>query len=319
MIYKNLKTNDGSIMRVSAIAMGSTMAMEALSTSEKHALYDCYRENGGNCIDTARAYSGGRSESMVAEYLNSRKCRHEIILSTKGGHPTDANPQKSRLTRAEILSDLETSLLTLGTDYVDIYWIHKDDPDVPIEDIVETCADIIRSGKARIIGASNYTTERMAAAREYALAHDLPPFLGSQIQWSLAAGDDEYMYETYGSRSMTPDRYDFYLKNEMFVFAFSSQAQGFFARAMKQGAQNLSEDMKAQYLSNDNLLRLARVKDYAKSHNCSISAPGLAYLINNRLTCIPIIGADNTRMLKESLESVSLAMTAEEADALYKV
>lgn len=318
MNYIDLKAYDGSDMHISRIGMGSTMSMERLTTKEKHELYDYYLDQGGNLLDTARAYSGGHAEEMVAEYLKASGKRNQIILCTKGGHPTDEAPDVSRVSREDILSDLETSLSTLGVDYVDMYWIHKDDESHPIEDIVDTINIIIKQGKARRIGASNFTMERMKAANAYAEKTGQHGFSASQIQWSLAATEDKY-FAQFGSLVMTPERYDYYLENHIPVFAFSSQAQGFFARVDAQGLDAMPDQLKEQYGSEANMKRLALLQDYVKKHNCSISAPSLAYLINNKLDCVALIGAESVDMLKLSLEACDLTMTPEEADALYNV
>jgi aryl-alcohol dehydrogenase-like predicted oxidoreductase len=318
MNYIDLKACDGSTLHISKIGMGSTMSMERLTTKEKHYLYDCYLEQGGNCIDTARYYSGGRAEEMVGNYLRARKNRDQFIISTKGGHPRDEAPTVSRLTRKEIMDDLETSLRLLGTDYVDIYWIHKDDANYPIEDVVETCNEIIRQGKARRIGCSNFTNARIQAANQYAEQTGQYGFSASQIQWSLAATEDRH-FAQFGSIVMTAERYQYYLTHDIPVFAFSSQAQGFFARVAAQGLGALPAHLQVQYGSEENMKRLVRLQAYAQQHNCSISAPALGYLINNKLPCVALIGAESVEMLNQSLEAASLEMTPEEADQLFYV
>lgn len=318
MKYINLATNDGGEIRVSRIAMGSTMKMEMLTTKEKHSLYDYFIDHGGNCIDTARYYSSGKAELMVGEYLESRKNRNQLIISTKGGHPSDSFPQKNRLSRKEILGDLETSLKLLGTDYVDIYWIHKDDPDYPIEDLIETCNEIVRQGKARIIGCSNFQSERIAAAKDYADSNNMVSFSLSQIQWSLASTEDKY-FAQFGSIVMTPERYDFYSENNIGVFAFSSQAQGFFAKIAKKGLQSLPTHLIEQFGSEANMLRLEKLKAFCEEKDCTVSAASLAYLINNKLPCVAIIGARTEEMLSESLKAVDVAMTPDEADRMFAV
>lgn len=318
MNYIDLTAYDGSVIHISRIGMGSTMSMERLTTEEKYRIYDYYFEQGGNCLDTARAYSDGKAEEMVGAYLRIRKNRNQVIISTKGGHPTWEHPEISRTKRQDILGDLETSLKILGTDYVDIYWIHKDDETHPIEDIVDTINIIIKQGKARCIGASNFTVERMAAANKYAKESGQFGFSASQIQWSLASTEDQY-FKQHGSLVMTSERYNYYLANNIPVFAFSSQAQGFFPRVAAQGLDMLPEELRIQYGSESNMKRLALLKEYAIKHNCSISAPALGYLINNKLPCVALVGAESVEMLAQSLEAAGLYMTPEEADALYEV
>lgn len=317
MKYLDLKAHDGSLIHTSRIAIGSTMSMERLSSEEKFRLYDCFTEQGGNCIDTARAYSGGRAEEMVGAYLNSRGCRGKIVISTKGGHPGE-HIQGSWLARENLLSELETSLKTLGTDYVDYYWIHKDDPNTSIEELVDTINLIVKQGKARMVGASNFTTERFRAAAAYAKETGQVTFAASQIQWSLAATEDKHL-AMFGSLTMTRERYDYYMENGIPVFAFSSQAQGFFQKVAAGGIESVPPFIAGQYDSEVNTKRLALLKRYAREHNCSLSAASLGYLIYNKLPCVAVIGASSVEMLGQSLEAAELDMTAEEADALVRV
>ena len=318
MKYIDIPAYDGTLIHTSRIAMGSTMSMEGLNNDEKWALYDYYVDRGGNCIDTARSYGRGHAEEMVGEYMRLRKNRNRLIISTKGGHPTDENPGVSRVTKKDILADLETSLSKLGTDYVDYYWIHKDDASVPAEELADIISEIVRQGKARRVGVSNFTTERIAAIDAAAAASDGYGVGASQIQWSLPATEDKY-FAQFDSLVMTPKRYDYYLKNNIPVFAFSSQAQGFFARVEAQGLDAQPEGLREQYGSADNMKRFEKVKAMAAEKNTSVSAIGLAYIINNRLPGAAIIGSQSIDMLSQSLDAADVEMTAEEADELYRV
>ncbi len=318
MKYIQIPCADGSDMTVSRIAIGSTMSMERLPDDEKFRLYDVYQSLGGNCIDTARAYHDGEAERMVGDYFRSRKNRSRFLVSTKGGHPRSDAPQLSRVHRKDILEDLETSLLTLGTDYIDIYWIHKDDPQTEIEELVDTANEIIRQGKARCVGLSNFDLPRFDAASRYAKASGQTDFAAAQIQWSLAETEDRF-FRMFGSLVMTPARYAYFRERKMPVFAFSSQAQGFFARVAENGLDSLPPFVAEQFGSADNLKRLEKVKAFANEHHCSIAAPCLAYLIDNRLPCTAIIGASREEMLRQSMEAADLDMSPEQADDLFRV
>ncbi|MBR0138113.1 MAG: aldo/keto reductase, partial [Erysipelotrichaceae bacterium] len=108
-----------------------------------------------------------------------------------------------------------------------------------------------------------------------------------------------------------------YYAHNMPIFSFSSQAQGFFPRVDAGGVQSLPEDLQKSYASPENLRRLRFAREFAERHSCSLSAVALAYLINNKLTCFPIIGATAVDMLKLSLEAADVEMSAEESDLLY--
>ncbi len=316
MKYYDFKAHDGSVIHTSRIAMGSSMSMERLSSEEKFRLYDYFRDNGGNCIDTAHAYGHGGAERMVGEYLQKRGCRNEMVISTKGGHP-GKDIVGSWLARETLLSELEASLKALHTDCVDYYWIHKDDPSYPIEELVDTVNQIIRQGKARLVGGSNFTTKRFQAAADYAAKTGQIPLAASQIQWSLATTEDKY-FAKFESLTMTAERYNYYLENKVPVFAFSAQAQGFFPKVAAGGIESVPSFIAEPYNSQENMKRLELLKQYAQEHHCSLSAPSLGYLIYNKLPCVAIIGAANEEMLRQSLEAIDLDMTAEDAEALTR-
>ena len=312
MIYRDLKAADGEI-HVSAIAIGSAVRMSMLSSNELFDIYDCFVEHGGNCIDTARAYSGGRAEELVGEYLRTRGNRNKIIISTKCGHPSaDNNP---RLSAQDMRSDLDASLKALSTDHIDIYWVHKDNKSIPVEGVIDSLNQFIREGKVRMIGASNWSTERIAAANAYALQSGQTGFGASQIQWSLAETLSLY-FEKFTSLVMDDSAYRWYLSNKMTVFAYSAQAQGFFQRVAAQGLAELDMETQRNYGNPENMRRLARALDYSKAHGVPLTVPILGYLISNALTCILVIGSRSREMLIESLLAVEKPVSREEAEWL---
>ncbi len=309
MIYRELKAAEGTL-RVSGLAIGSAVKMQALSREALFGIYDCFTGHGGNCIDTARAYGGGRSEELVGEYIQSRGCREQIVLSTKCGHP--AEDGSSRLDEVSMRADLEASLRALRTDYIDIYWVHKDDEQVPAESVIDSLNRFIREGKVRMIGASNWRTERIAAANAYAAESGQTGFGASQIQWSFAETLSLY-FEKFTSLVMDEVAYGWYRENNMPVFAYSAQAQGFFQRAAAGGLASLNMEIQRNYGSPENMRRLARAEQYCREHGVPLTVPVLGYLIRNPLLCVPVIGSGSQSTLLESLEAVEKPVSSEDA------
>src|SRR5262249_41578104 len=142
--------------------------------------------------DTALVYGewlpGGKGlgEKTVGKWLRSRHHRPKIIIGTKGAHPRLASMQTQRLSKAEILSDLEESLQNLQTDYIDFYWLHRDDPDRPVAEIITPLYEQVQLGKIRYFGCSNWRLERIKEAQQFASTQGLPGFVGNQLRWSLA-------------------------------------------------------------------------------------------------------------------------------------
>lgn len=315
MRYKEIKTAGGTL-RISNVAIGSAVKMGGLSKEALFALFDLYLDAGGNCIDTARAYGGGQAEALIGEYLRLRKNRDKLLISTKCCHP-DSNGM-SRLSGADMEEDLNASLRMLGTDHLDIYWIHKDDERVPVESIVDSMNALLETGKIGVMGCSNWHVDRIDAANRYAQATGQRGFELSQIQWSLAESREE-LFREFTAVLMDEKSYDWYYKHAMPVFAFSPQAQGFFSKAAEGGVESLGEMLRTCYANPNNRIRLERVKELAARERVPVSVPVLAYLINNKLPCIPVFGATSRRMLQQTLMAADFAMSAEEADALFRI
>jgi aryl-alcohol dehydrogenase-like predicted oxidoreductase len=305
-------------LRVSRLALGTAGSVARLPEAEIFQLLDLFTEAGGNCIDTARSYEDGRSEVIIGEWMQARGNRDQLVISTKGCHPLLDEVQKPRLSLQDLEHDLQLSLEALRTDRIDIYWIHKDDPQHPVEDIIESVNHVMRSGTIKMIGCSNWHVERIQKANAYARKSGLAGFTLSQIQWSLAHSYEEY-FKQYQSVLMSDAEYAWYLENKMPVFAYSPQAQGFFARAAAQGLEAVSERGRRYYGSEDNLKRLEKVKEYAQQHNVPVSVAVLGYITCNRLPGVAVFGARNPAQLLETLQAADLNISPEEADRLYHV
>ncbi|MDO4333407.1 MAG: aldo/keto reductase [Eubacteriales bacterium] len=315
MKYKQIETLQGTL-EISGLVIGSAVKMQMLSERELFELFDIYLDAGGNCIDTARAYGGGQAEELIGRYMKKRENRNHILISTKCGHP--APDGKSRLTGRDMQEDLESSLKALGTDHIDIYWLHKDDESYPAEAVIDDINVLIQSGKVGAVGCSNWHVDRIAAANTYAQKSGQQGFCMSQIQWNLAATKEEY-FRQFTTVVMDQRSYDWYYEQKMPVFAFSPQAQGFFSKMAGGGAASLNAMLSKCYLSPDNLKRLEKVKKLSQERHVPVSVPVLAYLINNKLPCFPVFGATTKEMLYETLTAADFEMTAEEADRLFAV
>ncbi|MBR6872787.1 MAG: aldo/keto reductase [Ruminococcus sp.] len=271
-------------------------------------LLDRYVELGGTCIDTARVYcewlENGKdaSESVVGRWMKSRGNRAKIILSTKGGHPDVNDMSKSRLDRDSLNYDLERSLECLQTDYIDIYFLHRDDDQIPVSEIMPVLAEFVQSGKVRFIGASNWTTARIEQANKWAEQHNTEPFRVSQINYSLAHSSTD----TFGDPTlvcMNMWEYNWYRKHQMPVMAFSPQAKGFFARFAKGDA---TVPVDGQFTSTANLARLARVKKISEETGVPPAVVPLGYLNSQQFFVSSVFAASKLWHLDEDMAAQDL-------------
>jgi len=299
--------NAAHSLSVSTVIMGSTYFDTKLPAEEVYALLDEYFALGGNCIDTARVYGQpdvgcpSASEETIGRYLKERPgLREKIILSTKGGHPPFSDMHAPRLDEASLRADLSGSLESLGADYVDIYFLHRDDPRIPVEKIMPVLDAFVKEGKVKCLGASNWSCARIEEANRYALSHGLTPFSVSQIQWSLAVttpaqcGDDTLV-------CMTEPEYRWYRENRFPVLCYSSQSKGFFSKAIAQGTENLNEKIRSRFLTPENLGKLEKVKSLCAEYRLSPAAVVLLYLTHNLCPAAAIIGCSSLEQLRDSL------------------
>jgi aryl-alcohol dehydrogenase-like predicted oxidoreductase len=316
MKYLEIKSGT-TCLSVSKLAMGTAMNFARISNDEVFKLLDLFVEAGGNCIDTARVYGDGRSEEILGQWMKARGNRNRIVVSTKGCHPLLDDMQKPRLSRQDMENDFDLSLKALQTDFIDIYWIHKDDPQRPPEEIIENLNHIMRSGKIKMIGCSNWHVDRIEKANQYARKNGLSGFLLSQIQWNLAHTYEEY-FKQFQSVLMSDIEYEWYRREKMPVFAYGSQASGFFAKVASHGIEAVREEHRGYYESEENMKRLEKVKEYAQRHNVSVSAVVLGYIVCNKLPSVAVFGTRNAGQLRDTLLAADFEMDPGDVDDLYQ-
>ena len=187
----DFRTLGRSGLAVSPAALGTmTFGNTGWGSSDdaSRAVFDAYVEAGGNFVDTAEAYSAGRSEELVGAYVAGRGLRDRLVLATKLGWSTQAaNPNAGGNGRKNILRALEGSLRRLQTDYLDLYWLHVWDMVTPAEEVLQTLGDLVRSGKIRYFGLSNVPAWYAARMATMAAAQGVPAPVALQMEYSLVA------------------------------------------------------------------------------------------------------------------------------------
>ena len=175
------------------LGLGTANFGTSVSEQDAFAQMDRFMEQGGALLDTARVYGDwepgtcGLSEKTVGRWLSSRGARERVVLVTKGGHPPLDNMALSRVTPAAIRQDLAQSLSHLQTDYVDFYLLHRDDPTVPVGEILDCLEEQRQQGRLRQYGCSNWSTARIEEAQAYAMRRGFAGFSVYQVQYSLPA------------------------------------------------------------------------------------------------------------------------------------
>jgi len=308
-------------LTVSNILLGTDGFGSAVEQERAYALLNIYTEQGGNLLDTAECYSqwlpGGThaSENLLGRWMKEKKNRHKILISTKGGFYTYGSAP--RLSQKEIFMDLEGSLRRLGTDYIDIYWLHRDAPQLPVAGIMDTLSLAVKQGKVRYIGVSNWTCERLEEANCYAGAMGYPSLIASQLQYSPARPNVEKNEPDLVL--MNDSEYAYFTAHDLTVFAFAAQAKGFFSQYATGGEQALSAKAYSRYFNPETLQIYQRLNQLRKDHDCSIGAMGIAALWNNYdFDTLPIVGCKTIAQLLDTLSGADIVLAKEEMDFIFK-
>lgn len=287
---------------VSRLCMGSLNFGITLSQDQVCQHLDIFCEAGGNFIDTAHVYSDwlegtrSRSEKMLGHWLRSVD-RKKIILASKGGHFSFDAPEISRVTPEEIRRDISESLDYLNTDYMDLYFLHRDNEAIPVGELVDCLDEQVRAGHMRYVGCSNWTPGRAAEAIEYAKKNNRSPFVVNQLMWSLAKPNKNAFPSDY--IMMDEANMAMHEKYQLSAMCFSSQAKGYFAR--RRAGEVFGQDMLDMYQNIEN----DRIYDILVSNEDkgTITQQCLRYFIDQPFPTIPIVSCDIPEQLHECMSA----------------
>lgn len=303
MITYTLK-NDKYSIEIPALTYGTANFERKDSDDTYFELLDAYVRCGGNCIDTARTYCSwledgeDSSEGAVGRWMKARDNRKDMIIVTKGGHPEHGDMYTSRLSREDIEYDINRSLEVLGTDYVDVFLLHRDDESIDVSEIMPILNDIVKSGKAHFIGVSNWKTARIEKANKFALENGMEPLRISQINYSLAhlsndmLGDDTLV-------NMSSSEHAWYVRHKFPVMAFSPQAKGFFSKLAK--GESVKNIIEGQFVSTANLARLAKVIKLCKKIDTPPAVVVLGYLNSQPFFVTSVFAASKVWQIEEDM------------------
>lgn len=273
---------------------------------------DNYFAIGGTTVDTAHIYCGGQSEETIGRWLQERGNREQVVILTKGAHH---NAQGPRVNPEAIASDLFRSLERLGTDYIDLYALHRDDTNVPVQVVIDCLNEHIQAGRIHAIGASNWTHARMQEANDYASANGLSGFTFSSPNLSLAKPNEPHWA---GCVSADAEACAWHERTQMPLLSWSSQARGFFTGRFSPDVLD-NKDMVRVYYSDANWERLRRAKELAAQKGVSMIQIALAYVINQPFPTAALIGARDRTELESCRDGALIRLTPEELKWLENV
>jgi aryl-alcohol dehydrogenase-like predicted oxidoreductase len=255
--------------------------------------------------DTANTYQNGTSEVVVGRAIKRYSRREDIVLATKVFGRMHDGPGGQGLSRKAILEQVDASLTRLGTDYIDLYQIHRFDPEAPVEETMEALHDIVKAGKVRYIGASSMYAWQFAKLQHTAELHGWTQFIAMQNQYNLLRRQDE--------RELLP------MCADMGVGAvpYSPQGKGRLARPWGEQSNRSSVDKVVQ--SFDSLLDepvINAVQRVSEARGTTMAQVALAWVLNSPFVSAPIVGATKPHHLPEAIEALNLHLTDDEIQSL---
>lgn len=179
-------------VKISAITLGAQTFGWSVGPEQAYALLDQYAEAGGNYVDAADSYNKGESERIVGRWVKDRGVRGRMLLGTKVFFPTGSSPNDAGLSRKHVQQSLEESLRRLGTDAVDLYQLHCFDRMTPLDETLRTLDDLVRAGKVRYVGVSNFAPSHLQKSIMLCRAHGLAPVASLQLEYSLLVRSPEW-------------------------------------------------------------------------------------------------------------------------------
>lgn len=273
----------------------------------KHAV-----ETGINFFDTANGYSLGSSEEILGRALKDFADRDDVVICTKVCSPMRPGPNGHGLSRKAILAEIDHSLRRLGTDYVDIYMIHRLDIHTPIEETLEALHDVVKAGKARYLGASSMRAFEFAKALHLQRQYGWATFITMQDQYNLLAREEE--------REMLPLCAD----EGVSTMVWSPLARGRLARPSENTATTRSQsDPGLSLFYSDQTAEADRaiidaVSDIATAHGVSRASVALAWLRHNPVVAAPVVGANTTAHIDDAIASLDITLNGDELDRLQQ-
>jgi aryl-alcohol dehydrogenase-like predicted oxidoreductase len=315
MQYSKLGNTGLIVSRLSFGAMtfgkgtGPFAAVSKVEEEAAQSMIGMALDAGINFFDTANGYSGGQSETLLGRILGNR--RKDVIIATKVGFRTGKAMMEAGLSRSNIFSACDASLKRLGTDYIDLYIVHRDDRFTPVEETLDALDALVRAGKVRYLGYSNWSAWKAATALQIQKAKGLAQFTSGQMHYALTGRDIEH--------EIVPFMQD----SGVSLTVWSPLAAGFlsgkYTRETLKDPENRLSGFDIIPIDKEKGFQLVdRLRDIAKAHGSSVAQVALAWLLAKPFVASIIVGASKLAQLEDNLGALKVTLTDAEIQELDK-
>lgn len=285
---------------VHPLCLGGNVFGWSADKAQSEGVLDAYTKHGGNFIDTADVYSewkegnvGGESETIIGTWAKVRGNRSELVIATKVAMLS----KRPGLSAANIIAACDESLQRLHTDYIDLYYSHKDDEETPIEETLTAYAQLIAQGKVRYIAASNFRADRLAQSLKFSAENSLPSYIAVQDHYNL-------MHRTDFESNQAP----LLAQNAITCIPYFGLARGFLTGKYRAGftVDSIRAGGVTQYQTEKGYAVVSALEEISKAHYSSIAAVALAWLRAQPQVSTPIASARTVEQLAEIIQIVEL-------------
>jgi len=303
----NKRTLGNSDISIAPFVFGGNVFGWTVDEKTSFMLLDAFVDLGLDCIDTADVYSrwvpgnkGGESEIIIGNWLKKTGKRNQVVIATKCGSSMNANDPNKNLSRQYIIQAAEDSLKRLQVDHIDLYQSHYDDPNTPVQETLEAYEQLIKQGKVRAIGASNFTADRLMESLKMSVRSGLPTYVSLQPEYNL-----------YDREGYEKDLESLCGENNVGVITYYSLASGFLSGKYRNEADLHKSKRGAgikKYL-NDRGKRILKALDHtAHNYSTTPSAVALAWVMARPGITAPIASATSVTQLQELAQAVNLSL-----------
>jgi len=307
-------------VEVSKMCLGTMYFGSRVDERRSFELMDQYREAGGSFLDTSNNYCfwldgfiGDESETTIGKWMKERQNRNDLLLATKCGVRPIGKDTFEGLSPKAVTAALENSLKRLKTDYIDLYYIHVDWREDPLEKTLEALSELVKAGKIRHIACSNMFTWRLVKAKEISRRNNWPEFVGIQNWYSYLKPRDSA--DLWVQKFVNEELLDYCeTEGDTTILAYTSTLGGMYL--WDSVYERNHPALNNRFFSEDNERRFSMIKEIAANHEVSPFQVVFAWLLKHKAPIIPILGVSSTKQLTDNLASLELKLSDDEFERM---